>query len=143
MDKNDANRQQLLVEMIASGHALRPQAGRRALLLPWRRMATHLSPLIGESGFCALLGRACRLVAPRFGWLSTSSPAKTIDALIDNLGDCYDRQGADTANAGNAALLDTFTRLLADLIGEALTNRLLCAATRDDGGQKNAQEQKE
>ncbi|GAB3454469.1 hypothetical protein GCM10027321_05810 [Massilia terrae] len=141
MEKNDANRQQLLVEMMSG--VQRTENGREGLLQPWRRVAAHLSPLIGESGFCALLGRARRLVAPRFGWLSTSSSAKTIDALIENLGDCYGRQSADTAHDGNAALLDTFTRLLAGLIGEALTNRLLHAAARGDGEQKNAPEHKE
>lgn len=141
MEKNDATRQQLLVEMMSGTQ--RTDNGRETLLQPWRRMAARLSPLIGESGFCALLGRARRLVAPRFGWLSTSSSAKTIDALIDSLDDCYGSQGADTAHAGNAALLDTFTRLLAGLIGEALTNRLLHAAARGDGEPKNAPEHKE
>lgn len=142
MDKNDANRQQLLVEMMASG-AQRTEGGGVDLLQPWRRMAAHLSPLIGESGFCALLGRARRLAAPQYSWLLTSSSAKTIDALIDNLDDCYEGQDEDTAYAANAALLDTFTRLLANLIGEALTNRLLHAAAHGDGEQMNAREHKE
>jgi hypothetical protein len=142
MDKNDANRQQLLVEMMASG-AQRTEGGGSDLLRPWRLVAAHLSPLIGESGFCALFGRARRLVAPRYSWLLTSSSAKTIDALIGDLDDCYERQDGNTAAAANAALLDTFTRLLANLIGEALTNRLLHAAARGDDEQRNAREHKE
>ena len=53
---------------------------------------------------------------------------------------------AERAAAANAALLQTFTQLLAALIGERLTQRLLESATATTdtvpGQQKNAQEQK-
>jgi hypothetical protein len=140
MDKNDEKRQHLLVRMMASGGD-RSRARRDYLLEPWRRIACHLSPLIGESGFSALLGRASRLVAPQFGWLVGSGGPKTITVLLDGLGDRFD-QNADAAQAGNAALLDTFTTLLADLIGEALTIRLLQTAVDGPAEQKNEQEQK-
>jgi hypothetical protein len=140
MDKNEETRQQLLVRMMASDGE-RSRSRRDHLLEPWRRIAGHLSPLIGESGFSALLGRASRLVAPQFGWLAGCGSAKTIVALLNGLGDSFD-QNADAARAGNAALLDTFTTLLADLIGEALTIRLLQTAVDGTAEQKNEQEQK-
>jgi hypothetical protein len=113
------------------------------LLQPWSRLARHLSPLIGESGFCALFGRAGRLVAPQFAWFPATSSFKTTDVLIGALGQCFDGVPADEARIGNIALLDTFTSLLAGLIGEALTNKLLDAAAQGQGEQKNAQEQKQ
>jgi hypothetical protein len=141
MDKNDEKRQQLLVRMMASGRgSLRP--GREAMLEPWRRIARHLSPLIGESGFSALLGRTCRLMAPGLDWVPGNTSGKTIGAMLDSLGDSFDQQAPDVAQAGNAVLLDTFTTLLADLIGETLTIRLLQTAVDGAAEQKNAQEQK-
>lgn len=139
MDKNDDKRQQLLAAMAASGGAS-PEGGTQCLLQPWSRLARHLSPLVGESGFCALFGRAARLVSARFDWIASPS-FKTIDALIAALGERFACVGPDQAQAANMALLDTFTRLLADLIGEALTIRLLHSAARGPGEQ-NAQEQK-
>jgi hypothetical protein len=139
MNINDDKRQQLLDELMAGGG----ESANGALLQPWRHLARQLSPLIGESGFCALFGRSGRLVAARYGWLMAGSSFKTIDVLIAALGDSFDGVAADEVRAGNIALLDTFTRLLADLIGEALTTRLLNAASQRQGDQKNAQEQKQ
>ena len=140
MDKNHEKRQQLLFGMMASGGD-RSRARRDYLLEPWRRIACHLSPLIGDSGFAALLGRAAKLLTPQFGWMAGISSSRPANAVLDGLGDSFD-QNPDAAQAGNAALLDTFTSLLADLIGEALTIRLLQTAFDGAAEQKNAQEQK-
>jgi hypothetical protein len=139
MNKHKDKRQQLIDELMAS----EGEPANGALLQPWRHLGRQLSPLIGENGFCALFGRAGRLVAAHYGWLVAGSSFKTIDVLIAALGDSFDGIAADEARAGNIALLDTFTRLLADLIGEALTIRLLSAASQRQGDQKNAQEQKQ
>ncbi|GAB3448274.1 hypothetical protein NX773_06760 [Massilia solisilvae] len=139
MDKHDDKRQQLLVAMTASCGAS-TRDGTLSLLQPWSRLARHLSPLIGESGFCALFGRAARLVSARFDWVAGPS-FKTIESLLGALGERLASVGAEQARAANTALLDTFTRLLADLIGEALTIRLLHSAALSTGEQ-NAQEQK-
>jgi hypothetical protein len=141
MDKNDDKRQQLLVEMLAGGVTEGAQAGNGQLLQPWRQLARHLSPLIGESGFCALFSRAGRLVATQYGWLA-SPTFKTIDVLIAALGDSLNGVPVDAAREGNTALLDSFVKLLSDLIGEALTIRLLHSAAHGQGEQQYAQEQK-
>lgn len=142
MDKNYDKRRQLLVEMITSSGAASPTEGSEHLLLPWRRLARHLSPLIGESGFCALYGRASRLAQPDHGWLGATPASKSIDGLIAALGDSFGGVNADAARAANGALLNTFTMLLSDLIGEALTIRLLHSAAHGEGEQKNVQENK-
>jgi hypothetical protein len=141
MDKNDDKRRQLLVELAANGGVALAR-GADALLQPWRRLARHLSPLIGESGFCALYGRAARLVLPDHAWLAGTPPARTIEGAIDALAQRFGTVTAQQAQAANLALLDHFTKLLADLIGEALTIRLLHSSIQGIGEQKNAQEQK-
>jgi hypothetical protein len=111
-------------------------------LEPWSRLATRLSPLIGESGFCALFARTCRLVSPQFAWLAVSPPIQSIDTLFASLGENLAAVDHATAGTANAVLLDTFTQLLSALIGQALTNRLLEPSSCDEDAHKNAQEHK-
>jgi len=136
MDKNDNKRQQLISEMFS---ASRSNGG--ADVSAWRRLSMHLSPLIGESGFAALYGRAARLVQPRFPWLVLEQSSQSTD-LFDQLGKQLSSVDADLAAETNAALLDTFTKLLSGLIGDALTIRLLNSAWSDESHQGNAKEQK-
>ncbi|MGJ7917878.1 hypothetical protein ACI48D_20655 [Massilia sp. LXY-6] len=112
-------------------------------LRPWRRISGQLTTLIGESGFCALLGRALRTLAVRYEWLSVDSTRKSIDGLLGALE--RDLAGTDNAVAdiANAELLNTFTRQLSTLIGEALTARLLAHATAlEQDGPEDVQEHK-
>jgi hypothetical protein len=112
-------------------------------LRPWRRISGQLVTLIGESGFCALFGRALRTMAVRYDWLSVDATRKTIDGLLGALE--RDLAGVDRTVAGiaNAELLNTFTRQLSSLIGEALTARLLeQAAASEQDGPEDVQEHK-
>lgn len=111
------------------------------LIASWHRLADQLGPLIGDSGFCALYVRACRLVDPEFRWLADTPPCKARDSQIKALGDMLASVSPEHAQAAHAALLRTFTDLLASLIGHALARRLLDAAARD-GDEKNTQEHK-
>jgi len=97
------------------------------LLQPWQTMAFQLSPLIGDSGFCALYGRAARLVAARLGQAVPTAPGKPLAALLAALRGHYAVVDAAAAALTNDALLTTFTKLLTSLIGEALTMQLLDA----------------
>jgi hypothetical protein len=132
MEKNDHKPHQLLP----------PSGANDELLLPWLRLAHQLSPLVGENGFCALFGRASRLVAPQFEWLGASHSGKTAEAVLASLQEKLASVDAVVSNEGNAALLQSFTKLLAALIGEALTNRILNSAAYGEDEQKNAQEHK-
>jgi hypothetical protein len=98
------------------------------LLQPWKRMAVQLSPLIGDSGFCALYGRAARLASARFAWLVPMQAGKSIDALLVAMRVLFAAAGQSEASLANEAILQTFTKLLTGLIGEALTKQLLDAA---------------
>jgi hypothetical protein len=112
-------------------------------LRPWRRISGQLTSLIGESGFCALFGRALRTMAVRYEWLRVDAPRKSIDGLLGALE--RDLAGVEPAVAGiaNAELLTTFTRQLSSLIGETLTTRLLEQATASErDGPEDVQEHK-
>jgi hypothetical protein len=141
MDKHDDKRQQLLLDMMTSKGGTSPP-GVGELLEPWLRLARHLSPLIGESGFCALYGRTVRLVLPRFAWLPTNPSPKSIPGLVAVLQETLSSVDIAVATEANTALLHTFTKLLSALIGDALTIRLLNSAWNGEHEQKNAQEHK-
>ena len=112
-----------------------------ALVQPWLRLSEQLTPLIGESGFCALFGRALRLSVPRFGGLSTCDSARPLADLFTSLTRTLNEIGPEHAGAANGALLGTFTTLLGTLIGEALTKQLLHVAQVGGDGQTHGQEQ--
>ena len=111
-------------------------------LRPWRRISGQLVSLIGESGFCALFGRALRTLAVRYEWLSVDPARKSIDGLLGALERDLASVEPVTAGMANAELLTTFTRQLSTLIGEALTARLLAQAIALEEGPEDVQEHK-
>lgn len=121
-------------------------AGSSQLLQPWRQIAQHLCPLIGESGFCALFARAVHVIGPDHAWLAPQQPCRAAEQLFVSLEERMAVVDVGRAAVANEALLRTFTQLLAALIGEKLTQRLLESATGTadmaPGQQTNAQEQK-
>lgn len=143
MENNDDKQHQLLSGVKTNISAAFLPPGSEALLHPWQGLAVHLSPLIGESGFCALYGRSLRLVVPHFEWLKAAQPGKSAELSLIALTSIYGTVHADAATAANTALLDTFTELLSGLIGKALTSRLLDSAWNGRQQQTNAQEQKQ
>jgi hypothetical protein len=142
MDNHDDKRLQLLLDILTNKGAASPPESTDQLLHPWRRLAAHLRPLIGESGFCALFLRGIRLTAAQFDWLVASQPGKSIERAVGGLGEAFAAADAASARAANAVLLNTFTKLLSDLIGDALTFRILDSASNGEDEQKNAQEHK-
>jgi len=116
------------------------------MLQLWHRIAQELSPLVGESGFCALFGRAVHVVGPEHAWLAQNPPSRSVAQLFASLEEGLAGIDAAHAAAANDALLRTFSELLAALIGERLTQRLLATATAiaepAPGQQTNVQEQK-
>jgi hypothetical protein len=144
MERDDKERQLTSDDGMARPGGVPPQAGAAVdRLRPWRRISVHLVTLIGESGFCALFGRALRTLAVRYDWLSVDPARKSIDGLLSALE--RDLAAADPAAASiaNGELLNTFTRQLSSLIGEALTTRLLAQVTASEqDGPEDVQEHK-
>ena len=116
--------------------------GVTALVQPWLLLSVQLTPLIGESGFCALVGRAMRLTSVRAEHLIPGDGARSLTDLFTSLTRILNEIGPEHAVAANTGMLDTFTTLLANLIGEALTKQLLQVALEGGDGQKHGQEQK-
>jgi len=92
----------------------------------WQQTAAQLEPVIGARGVEVLFSRALHLTARRFPWLPT--PAHDNSALpLDVLQTCLAARSASEASEVGEALLLTFTGLLAGMVGESLTDRLLGA----------------
>ncbi|WP_239700600.1 hypothetical protein [Massilia sp. 9096] len=110
-------------------------------MAPWRRIGEQLVPLIGELGFCALFGRATRLLAARYEWIGAVASGKSAAALLAALEAAVAAVDPAEARIANAELLATFTRQLTALVGDALTARLLATAKESPSRPEDAQEQ--
>jgi hypothetical protein len=97
-------------------------------------LRAQLTPLIGENGFGALVGRSVRLVAPEFAFLAMEAPPKTSDQWFAALEQRLSTVEPDVARAADAALMNAFIRQLTGLIGAALTRRLLAAVSDGSDG---------
>lgn len=97
----------------------------QATLDTWHQVADRLAPVIGARGVDALLSRSLHLTNRAFPWLAITGSDGDSVALLASLKTRL--AGAETTAAAQAghALLATFTELLATLIGESLTERLL------------------
>lgn len=140
MDSYDDKRRDLIAQATAACDATEYDAAGLPLR-PWKQLASHLSPLIGESGFAALYRRAVRLVSAEHDWLIAPQASSTSDELLSALRSQLSAAEERHAKAANSALLATFTKLLAGLIGEALTIRLLHAAWTGGADKANARDQ--
>ena len=88
-------------------------------------MADRLAPVIGARGVDALFSRSLHVTSKTFPWLAMAGNDGNSAALLASLK--VRLAGQETAAAAEAsdALLVNFTELLATLIGESLTERLL------------------
>lgn len=98
----------------------------------WEQMATHVISIIGEDGFNSLYARSVFLAQQTFPWLAVSSSSPQADQRFAELRERLEGQTPLQAREANSLLLRTFTDILAALIGEALTDRILCAAWGND-----------
>jgi hypothetical protein len=91
----------------------------------WLDVASALTPIIGPRGVSALYRRSLHLVHAEYPWLEIVDGDELEHGLFTGLGSALARQAAPDAAAANGALLEAFYNLLANLIGEPLTMRLL------------------
>ena len=106
----------------------------------WRESEDALCPIIGRGGVDALYRRSLLLTARSYPWLAEAkSPGPTITDL-ELLKAVLIRQDRASADAGGRALHQTFHELLANVIGESLTDRLLRSTWADAVTQLQAQE---
>lgn len=97
----------------------------------WERMAAQIILIVGEEGFNSLYMRSVSLSQSTFPWLA-ASPSPPADKRFAELKTSLEDQTPAQAIEANGLLLIIFTDVLASLIGEQLTTRILRLAWRTD-----------
>jgi len=97
----------------------------------WEQMAAQIISIIGEGGFDSLYIRSVFLTRSTYPWLAAVLPKSKIGQRFTDLKISFEGQTPEQASAANSLLLITFTDILASLIGEQLTIRILRSAWGD------------
>lgn len=98
----------------------------------WERMAAQIILIVGEEGFDSLYMRSVSLSQSTFPWLAASPLLPLADQRFAELKMSLEGQTPAQAIEANRLLLITFTDVLASLIGEQLTTRILRLAWSTD-----------
>ena len=106
------------------------------------KLAGQLALLIGEAGVRVLTARSLHLAQREFPWLAEARDPEQSESPFAQVRFCLERQEPVMATEAAAAALATFGGLVATLIGEGLTVRVLRAAWPSgfpDGTEQEAQ----
>lgn len=98
----------------------------------WAKMATQIILIVGEGGFNSLYARSIFLTQSTFPWLLSSPQPPPAEHRFEELKLSLAGQTPERASEANKLLLITFTDILASLIGEQLTIRILRSAWGND-----------
>jgi hypothetical protein len=93
--------------------------------------ADVLAPLIGQVGIDALAARAVHLAQRQYPWLAKTRNPEQAEGPFAHVSFCLEQQDPALASEAAAAVLATFTALLATFVGESLTTRLARQAWPD------------
>ena len=96
-----------------------------AALDTWRCVADRLEPVIGRRGVDALFNRSLHVTCRTYPWLSIAGLEGNGAAQLAGLRLRLAAREPAAAEEASYVLLMTFTVLLANLIGDSLTKRLL------------------
>ena len=99
-----------------------------AALRVYATLAGQLALLIGDGGVRALTARSLHLVQRDFPWLAEAHGPGPSEGPLAQVRFLLERQEPAVARQAASAVLATLGGLLATLIGEALTMRVLRAA---------------
>lgn len=128
MDTSPLLRQQVS-ESLAAHQTEKISDGAIAL---WERMASQIISIVGEDGFNSLYARSVYLTQPDFPWLGASLTTSQGVPRFAELKKILARHAPEQASKANEVLMHTFTSILASLIGDELTIRILRSAWGDD-----------
>ena len=95
------------------------------LILIWQAIERELFPIIGARGIAALHGRSLFLASRTHVWLGNTHGGVKTTMDLEALHACLVLRSAQEAVDGGRDLLQTFDALLTDMVGAALTERLL------------------
>ncbi|MDO8654460.1 MAG: hypothetical protein Q7R66_19995 [Undibacterium sp.] len=110
----------------------RPEAVVDVSIHLWQRLAVELISIIGADGFDSLFARSAHLNGVAFPWLLLSHSSQQSHARFTGLKISLESRESNEAIVASTALLITFIDILALLIGELLTTRILRSAWGDD-----------
>jgi hypothetical protein len=127
MATGEEQRQQLIQKAVARGAG---KASEVALGL-WQPLTCELVSIIGEGGFDTLFARSLHLTHASFPWLAPGERLRLADFRLAEFAIRLDGQSAGEASRASYLLLQTFTDILASLIGEPLTTGILNSAWDD------------
>ena len=136
METRDPLRHQLIERLMAQ-HS---EKVADAAIDLWERMAAQIISIVGEDGFNSLYARSVFLAQPTFPWLAASALSSQADQRFAELKKRLEGQPPSQAREANGLLLLTFTGILAALIGEPLTTRILSSAWGDDASTSTSKE---
>ena len=108
-----------------------------AAIIQWEQLAAQIISIVGESGFNALYARSVFLAQSTFPWLAASSSSPQSDNRFAELKINLEGQTPAQAIEANRLLLITFTDILASLIGEQLTIRVVRSVWGNDDQTKS------
>jgi hypothetical protein len=91
----------------------------------WPQFSARLAPVIGARGVEILFNRALYLTSTSFPFLAIAAYCGRDTAPLEAIRAQIGQQDAPVAAAASCEFLFTFTVLLATLIGDSLTDRLL------------------
>ncbi|MES2952546.1 MAG: hypothetical protein V4858_28795 [Pseudomonadota bacterium] len=100
----------------------------------WDQLATQIIAIVGIGGFDALFARSIFLTQSKFPWLAGRSTSPAVGHRFADLKASLEGTTPEQAYAANHMLMITFTDVLASLIGERLTTRILDTAWGHGGG---------
>jgi hypothetical protein len=124
---NSESRREMIRKKLAQCAGNASDANRIAAAMVALRLqiSARLAPVIGARGVDVLFSRAVYLCARSFSWLGVAGDRARGTNSVDDISARIERQGAAVAAAASCEFLYTFTVLLATLIGDSLTDRLL------------------
>ena len=128
MKTSDLLRHQLIRSLTTQGS----DRGEGTAVDLWAPMATQLILIIGAGGFDSLYARSVFLSQSSYPWLPACSGPPFTDQRFADLNISLQAQPPPVAGEANALLLITFTDILASMIGERLTTRILNSAWHID-----------
>ena len=136
METSDILRQQIIKSLIAQP----TEKVADAAINLWEQLAPQIISIVGEGGFNSLYARSVFLTQPMFPWLAAVSLSPQTDHRFAELIISFEGQTPEQAKAANSLLLITFIDILASLIGEQLTIRILRSAWGDGPFEKPGKE---
>lgn len=108
-----------------AGVAPNADAIAQATLDTWQQIAAQMESVIGARGVDALFTRSLHVVGKRYRWLEISGVRGNAAVSLATIKSCFESQDATVAIDAACELLTTFAELLASLIGESLTARIV------------------